>query len=141
MIQAKPQWRRINSVNGVLFLNFWVNIYKITNKKTLIKSIKNRIFKKRGIKKRKKMKKRLAKVRDRWYYRWALDERAQGHWKLNSKHVNKDRKKERVKKTWNCLKIEKDNGEFDPGSGWTLAACLIHASRTQCFGIEWRTGE
>ena len=21
-------------------------------------------------------------------------------------------------------------GEFDPGSGWTLAACLIHASRT-----------
>ena len=24
-------------------------------------------------------------------------------------------------------------GEFDPGSGWTLAACLIHASRTRCF--------
>ena len=22
--------------------------------------------------------------------------------------------------------------EFDPGSGWTLAACLIHASRTEC---------
>ena len=23
------------------------------------------------------------------------------------------------------------NGEFDPGSGWTLAACLTHASRTR----------
>ena len=26
--------------------------------------------------------------------------------------------------------------EFDPGSGWTLAACLTHASRTKHFG--WR---
>ena len=25
------------------------------------------------------------------------------------------------------------NGEFDPGSGWTLAAGLIHASR----GVTW----
>ncbi len=24
-----------------------------------------------------------------------------------------------------------NNGEFDPGSGLTLAACLIHASRTE----------
>ena len=24
-----------------------------------------------------------------------------------------------------------DNGEFDPGSGRTLAACFIHASRTR----------
>ena len=42
-------------------------------------------------------------------------------------------------------------GEFDPGSGRTLAACLTHASRTErpyliFFGtedlvIEWRTGE
>ena len=33
--------------------------------------------------------------------------------------------------------------EFDPGSGWTLAACLTHASRTsRGFGqSEWRTGE
>ena len=32
--------------------------------------------------------------------------------------------------------------EFDPGSGWTLAACLTHASRTEfVFTIfsEWRT--
>ena len=34
-------------------------------------------------------------------------------------------------------------GEFDPGSGRTLAACLTHASRTvRPFGVhEWRTGE
>ncbi len=36
-------------------------------------------------------------------------------------------------------------GEFDPGSGRTLAACLTHASRTGCLvfgsGGEWRTGE
>ena len=40
--------------------------------------------------------------------------------------------------------------EFDPGSGWTLAACLTHASRTKRFNgsfrmevklTEWRTGE
>jgi hypothetical protein len=35
------------------------------------------------------------------------------------------------------------NGEFDPGSGRTLAACLTHASRTvKPFGVDqWRTGE
>ena len=37
------------------------------------------------------------------------------------------------------LKVKKTNknkffGEFDPGSGLTLAACLIHASRTEAFG-------
>ena len=37
-------------------------------------------------------------------------------------------------------------GEFDPGSGRTLAACLTHASRTvkpsALWGVdEWRTGE
>ena len=38
------------------------------------------------------------------------------------------------------------SGEFDPGSGRTLAACLTHASRT-VKGLallvldEWRTGE
>ena len=40
--------------------------------------------------------------------------------------------------------------EFDPGSGWTLAACLTHASRTKHLWLilrkisyltEWRTGE
>lgn len=36
-------------------------------------------------------------------------------------------------------------GEFDPGSGRTLAACLTHASRTGpplfLGRVEWRTGE
>ena len=31
-------------------------------------------------------------------------------------------------------------GEFDPGSGRTLAACLTHASRTGSARIQWRTG-
>ena len=30
---------------------------------------------------------------------------------------------------WGCLVDEVFNGEFDPGSGRTLAACLTHASR------------
>ena len=29
--------------------------------------------------------------------------------------------------------------EFDPGSGWTLAACLTHASRTGLFNGSFRT--
>ena len=33
------------------------------------------------------------------------------------------------------------NEEFDPGSGRTLAACLMHASRTVVFGRQWRTAE
>jgi hypothetical protein len=33
-------------------------------------------------------------------------------------------------------------GEFDPGSGLTLAACLMHASRTYSLRrATWRTGE
>ena len=36
-------------------------------------------------------------------------------------------------------------GEFDPGSGRTLAACFIHASRTVKRELalvdQWRTGE
>ena len=36
-------------------------------------------------------------------------------------------------------------GEFDPGSGRTLAACLTHASRTVKEELapldQWRTGE
>ncbi len=33
------------------------------------------------------------------------------------------------------------DGEFDPGSGQTLAACITHASRTSVETHEWRTGE
>ena len=31
--------------------------------------------------------------------------------------------------------------EFDPGSGWTLAACLTHASRTKHLGTNLRKSE
>ncbi len=43
------------------------------------------------------------------------------------------------------LNIHNFYGEFDPGSEWTLAACLTHASRTVTEELapadEWRTGE
>ena len=32
-------------------------------------------------------------------------------------------------------------GEFDPGSGRTLAACLTHASRTEKFSNGFLSGE
>ena len=34
-----------------------------------------------------------------------------------------------------CKLINKFYGEFDPGSGLTLAACLTHASRTEYLRI------
>ena len=33
------------------------------------------------------------------------------------------------------------NGEFDPGSGRTLAACLTHASRAERLLREYSSGE
>ena len=46
--------------------------------------------------------------------------------------------------TLNKIKFSFYNGEFDPGSGLTLAAGLIHASRTAAGPAmdagEWRTG-
>ena len=31
-------------------------------------------------------------------------------------------------------------GEFDPGSGRTLAACLTHASRTEPYEVKFSDG-
>ena len=46
---------------------------------------------------------------------------------------------------WDVVVLKFFCGEFDHGSGRTLAACLTHASRTerlQLAGVlEWRTGE
>jgi hypothetical protein len=39
-----------------------------------------------------------------------------------------------------CVRSCSTHGEFDPGSGRTLAARLTHASRTEGFGLQWRTG-
>ncbi len=33
------------------------------------------------------------------------------------------------------------DGEFDPGSGRTLAACLTHASRTDDIGLKFSDGK
>ena len=55
-----------------------------------------------------------------------------GLWKLNRKRqfqISEDISENKKKKRWSAW--AKSNGEFDPGSGWTLAACLIHASRTK----------
>ena len=46
---------------------------------------------------------------------------------------------------WLVVGLLDIDGEFDPGSGRTLAACLTHASRTVICqlagGDQWRTGE
>ena len=52
----------------------------------------------------------------------------------NNAILKKKSKRKEKKKT-----KDKFFGEFDPGSGLTLAACLIHASRM--VAIPWRTGE
>ena len=54
-----------------------------------------------------------------------------------TRNSNKSLNEQKVKK----LRKDKFFGEFDPGSGLTLAACLIHASRMVYFGKPWRTGE
>ena len=46
----------------------------------------------------------------------------------------------------NQMLKKKFHGEFDPGSGRTLAVCLTHASRTSSIffrkdRLQWRTGE
>ena len=40
-----------------------------------------------------------------------------------------------------CLRVFGFFGEFDPGSGRTLAACLTHASRTLKPVFGWMSGE
>ena len=44
---------------------------------------------------------------------------------------------------WWVVSVEFFDGEFDPGSGRTLAACLTHASRTLKLGActGWMSGE
>ena len=54
---------------------------------------------------------------------------------------------EQVRQEKNRAKTNIYHGEFDPGSGRTLAACLTHASRTgrdeelALYQIQWQTGE
>ena len=72
-------------------------------------------------------------------------------WKLKTfKTVNSDSIWMNELAKFNLTEINFLTWEFDPGSGWTLAACLTHASRTKHFYrflrnevlvTEWRTGE
>ena len=92
------------------------------------------------------------------------------HWKLNSWKANKTRwetqrlknqsadkksksffgpparervdgKRRKQVREWAKSKLKRYDGEFDPGSGRTLAACLTHASRTELLfrsSSEWK---
>ena len=51
-------------------------------------------------------------------------------WNLN-RCTNNKRQFFNLQKPDNNFELEYKHWEFDPGSGWTLAACLIHASRTR----------
>ena len=46
-----------------------------------------------------------------------------------------------LKGTFIGVLLEGFHGEFDPGSGRTLAACLTHASRTMKPACWWISGE
>ena len=65
-----------------------------------------------------------------WYYICSLIEKAK--WSLKTEQ-NVNSKLVRI------IQFEKlfFFGEFDPGSGWTLAACLRHASRTKKPDEDW----
>ena len=85
---------------------------------------------------------------------------SKAHWKLNNKHHIKSTKVDVYRDSEILLKNKKENSkqvkskkdrsdekmitegdfgwhtnirEFDPGSGWTLAACITHSSRTVKF--------
>ena len=79
--------------------------------------------------------------------RWAEEPRGEeiDLWKLNRKRQFRVRNKATQTKKPNARALRKRwaNGEFDPGSGWTLAACLIHASRTRSRRAcsRWPSGE
>ena len=82
----------------------------------------------------KKSKKAVDKHKNVWYIRNATcKERQQKRkdlWKLSKTSIWEAREKSKQK-------IKDFIGEFDPGSGWTLAACLRHASRTRRPNEDW----
>ena len=53
--------------------------------------------------------------------------------KVNSKVQEKNYKNNKDKRQEYFWQEKLLIWEFDPGSGWTLAACLTHASRTKFF--------
>ena len=119
----------------------------------------------------KNFQKGLDKAKRLWYNNQAPQWAGQkiGHWKLNNKRkvqaLNMERfmyvwernstilreilLKQKVKsnqariKIWPFRKKGLDTNirEFDPGSGWTLAACITHSSRTEMIGMNLRGNE
>ena len=101
-----------------------------------------------------------------WYnIKVAAQVAAHGHWKLNNKREvqsyknsmcigsrtilkqeNTTQTKSKIAKSKSSMnKIESATAvliqwyrEFDPGSGWTLAACITHSSRTELFWLILR---
>ena len=64
---------------------------------------------------------------------------ASGPWKLNRRAEQKTSLSS-IQKSWKKQVNKEPKGsqifwEFDPGSGWTLAACLTHASRAEIRGV------
>ena len=62
-------------------------------------------------------------------------------WKNETNQISND-----LGQTQKDIRSSKDDliilyWEFDPGSGWTLAACLTHASRTEFYGMRLRSNE
>ena len=83
----------------------------------------------------KNIKKDVDKGKWVWYYNTAPCEKVREKMIFENWTEIKQRTSIQIKKdkNWQRSKCHKEqsNGEFDPGSGWTLAACLIHASRTK----------
>ena len=74
----------------------------------------------------KKIKKGVAFLKEIWYSNHAQTKSANDLWKLSKTSITLSQEIKYV------IKLEYIFfGEFDPGSGWTLAACLRHASRTR----------
>ena len=70
--------------------------------------------------------------------------RAADLWKLNrcTTYTNVDSLLKRNNNNQVIIfELDLTNWEFDPGSGWTLAVCLIHASRSGVAIRQRRTGE
>ena len=61
-------------------------------------------------------------------FSWSLKTKQQGQ---PMRETRKSFKRNHEQEIIFCKKLNNFFGEFDPGSGRTLAACLTHASRTE----------
>ena len=73
----------------------------------------------------------LCKINTKKRVLWKSEMTSKFFWELESESI-------RFKHPKGCL--DTIYWEFDPGSGWTLAACLTHASRTKHSGLRFVKG-